>query len=166
MLGNLFQRRPKEVTEASYLPSVDNVSSASSLTDDAGEVDAPVSSVEPHAGTPERDNSGTLAVFAELEANWRLAREPLSRGMVPLRTVAWDLSRQWMRRSLDPKFLSRLENVYADINLLTQLAWLSSEFGHQTQAMRDQYVNLSKRIAESLDVIVGLGRVIRGSTSH
>ncbi len=94
-----------------------------------------------------------LKLLEEINTNREVARSSPATKMLPLQTEVWDTGQSAIR-GMDPNLRRELESVYADIRLLNQLVWLSSEFHRSTRKMISEYTDLSLKIAKKLDAIV------------
>jgi len=101
----------------------------------------------------DRREESILRLFTELERNYKTAREFSGDNLVPLQTDVWDASQHTLHR-LHTNLRNDLERIYADIGLLNQLAWFSSEFHSHSPGLHEQYVNLLMTIAERLEEII------------
>jgi hypothetical protein len=94
-----------------------------------------------------------LDLLAEIESNRQAARAVAAEEMTALPTRAWDGSQRAVR-TLPPDLQDDLERIYADINALNQLVWLSAEFQPAGPALRARYLSLRQGIAGRLDDMV------------
>ena len=154
MLGPIFSRRrrpgssepPESIPAGNQPPSPEAGKQAGVNQPHAG-------SGGTHHGDEERGRQDMLKLLEEIDDNRKSARSSSGSKMIPLRTDVWDAS-QGIIRSMDPGLRRDLEAVYADIRLLNQLVWLSSEFHRSSRAILSRYADLSLAIAKSLDDIV------------
>ena len=89
-------------------------------------------------------------LMAELERNLELVRAASGDTMAALETEVWERN-QRLVRGLPTERRETLESVYADVGLLNRLAWMSSQFGRRSPDMVKQYLDLSRRIGNSLE---------------
>ncbi len=101
----------------------------------------------------DRSQEPVLRLLAECDRNRKTAREHFGDSLASLRTEAWD-SNHTLRSALPTDVRTDLESVYADIRLLNNLVWLCTEFNRGGPGIRQQYVELSTRIADRLDELV------------
>jgi hypothetical protein len=149
----LFTRRPK-ATSSSYPASPSGKKDEVFPVVEEQPASPPVVKEPARLLPPVEDRPGEslLGLLAEFERNCRTAREFSGDNLVPLQTDVWDSS-QDMLRKLHTDLRNDLERIYADIRLLNQLVWFSSEFHRQSPGLHEQYVDLLMSIARRLDEI-------------
>lgn len=91
-------------------------------------------------------------LIPELVYNRTIASEFSAGILLPLQTDVWD-AHQYSVHQLPANLRSELEKVYADIKLLNNLVWISTELGHSSSNMEDQYRKLLISIGEGIDKI-------------
>ena len=147
-----FRKRPKSASPESSSPN-----SAKEPSFSGGyELADTVSSLQPDRADQElvpcQAQQKPLTLLSEIDINREIARFHSGNKLVPLQTHVWDTS-QSIISALSPIVRSDLQSVYADIDLLNQLVWLSSEFHRSSRELVSQYVYLSLEIANKLDEI-------------
>ncbi len=154
MLGSLFQKRPRRPPPENLRAVADNkgTKSVDSREQSPAPLTATGSGEVPHE-LESPGKKGLVDLLAELEANRKAAGEASAEQLTALRTEAWDGSQRAVH-SLPADLQNDLFGIYADINLLNQLVWLSSEFQPAGPSLRSRYVSLSLDIAHRLNEVV------------
>lgn len=153
MRNPLFQKRRKQPSSAASGPTYREVPSPGEDERPAAEYHSAAGGRETTLSSAFHSDESLLRLLAELDQNRKTARFSSGSKLVPLQTEAWDAC-QNMLHKLDPQLRDNLDSVYADIRVLNQLVWLSSEFHRSSREMVSQYGDLSLIIAKKLDQIV------------
>jgi len=92
-------------------------------------------------------------IFAEIESNLKIAVTPSTDKPVSFQTKMWDNNRSEINK-LPVNIQSELGEVYIDMRLANNIAWLITEFGDSTREAVLNYYNLCTKIAERLTGIL------------
>jgi hypothetical protein len=150
----LVAKRPKATSSSHLAPPSDRKHEALPAIEE--QPTSPPVLKEPARVLPAVENHGeesALRLLAELERNYKTAKEFSGDNLVPLQTDVWDASQYTLRR-LHVNLRNDLDRIYADIRLLNHLVWFSSEFHLHSPNLYRQYVNLLVSIAKRLDEII------------
>lgn len=88
-------------------------------------------------------------LLAEFELNCKIVAEFSGDNLLPLQTDVWDAHR-YSAYQVPTTLRVQLEQVYDDIHLLNNIAWLSIELGHRSSSLDGQYRKQLTSIYERL----------------
>lgn len=88
-------------------------------------------------------------LMAEVENNLRITSEPWTGDLIPYDTSVWD-AEQYEVYQLPTNLRNDLKQVYADIGLANQIAWLAQEFNRRSPEVDESYKRMRTSIAERL----------------
>ena len=102
-----------------------------------------------------QNESSKSGIVKELETNRVFANTPWSGKVLPFQTSSWDSKHAEDEPLLTPHF-QELIQLYVDVGLANNIAWMATEFGHRSKELDESYIRLCTSIAERIKGIVPL----------
>ena len=102
-----------------------------------------------------QNESSKSGIVKELETNLVIATTPWSDKVLPFQTSSWDSKHAEDEPLLTPYFQEMIQ-LYVDVGLANNIAWLATEFGHRSKELDESYIRLCASIAERIKGIVPL----------
>jgi hypothetical protein len=102
-----------------------------------------------------QNESSKSGIVKELETNLVIANTPWSGKVLPFQTSSWD-SKHAEDEPLLTRHFQELIQLYVDVGLANNIAWMATEFGHRSKELDESYIRLCDIIAERIKGIVPL----------
>ena len=100
-----------------------------------------------------QNESSKSGIVKELETNLVIATTPWSDKVLPFQTSSWD-SKHAEDEPLLTLHFQELIQLYVDVGLANNIAWMATELGHRSKELDESYIRLCISIAERLKGIV------------
>ncbi len=110
---------------------------------------------ETAAGVKEQLKPTAPNLLAEVENNLRIATEPWTGQLLPFQIDVWDTNQDIVHR-LTANLREELTQAYVDMRQANRIVWFSTELGHRSQYLDENYTKLCTNIATRLDRITPL----------
>ncbi len=110
---------------------------------------------ETTAVVAEQQKLAVPGLLAEVEGNLGIASKPWTGELLSFQTQVWDANQDGAHR-LPADLRENITQAYVDIRLANSIVWLSTEIGHRSQTLDENYMKMCTNIAERLDRITTL----------